>query len=407
MGDPQVLVDQIGALLAVGDVDGATALVMSATGAAQELGRAHLALGRQDLEAGARHARKALELGAGAPAHHFLAVAKLMSGDAEGAIAEARKAVGLDSSPRSRSSLGGILLGAGRYDDAIAVLRQVAVETPDDPDVHLNLGNTAAKTADYAEAVFHFARAFALRPTDQRPIQGLMGMYVELGRWMGGMAALDMSRQGAKQPPEIALALDLVQLHFVRMVAGGKFPTPGMTNEGDTAAQKLVAAAAAASIGTAITIARTLLDFDRVGDARRIIESIDRAGATHTERASLAYLDGYLVQDKDPGAAFELYLQALELDATRVDAAINAVSLLIDQNSPAALDGIPRVLDKVAPAHRANPDLLYNEAIFLVRTNKADEARARLERIVKQHPQSPRAERARQALADLRQSGST
>lgn len=405
MSDPQGLVDQIGQLLAANDPDGAAALVASATGAAQELGRAQLALSRQDLDAGTRHARRALDLGVGAPGHHFLAIAKLLGGDPDGAVDEARKAVGLDNSPRSRSSLGGILLGAGRYTDALAVLRQVASETPDDPDVHLNLGNAAAKTGDYAEAVAHYARAFQMRPTDQRPIQNLMGMYAELGRWLGAMAALDMSRQGSAQPPDIAVTLDLVNLHIVRLVSGGKYPPAGLTNDGDEAVRNLIGHAADRSVAQQIVVARTLLDFDRDEDAKLLVGKIDRNKATPADRASLLYLDALFAQDS--GKAFELYLDALDTDPTRVDAAVNAISLLIDLNSAAALENIPKVLEKVAPAQRANPDLLYNEAIYLVRTNRPDEARTKLEKIVKHHGSGPQGERARQALADLRRTAST
>lgn len=407
MSDPQGLVDQIGQLLAANDHDGAAALVASASGAAQELGRAQLALSRQDLDAGTRHARRAIDLGAGAPGHHFLAIAKLLGGDADGAVDEARKAVGLDNSPRSRSSLGGVLLGAGRFTDALAVLRQVAAETPDDPDVHLNLGNAAAKTGDYAEAVAHYARAFQMRPTDQRPIQNLMGMYAELGRWLGAMAALDMSRQGSAQPPDIAVTLDLVNLHIVRLVSGGKYPPAGMTNDGDEAVRNLIAHAADRTVAQQIVIARTLLDFDRDEDAKLLVGKIDRSKATPADRASLYYLDALFVHEQDSGKAFELYVQALETDPTRVDAAVNAMSLLIDLNSPAALEGIPRLLAKVAPAQRANPDLLYNEAIYFVRTARPDDARTRLEKIVKHHGNGPQGERARQALADLRRTAST
>src|SRR5688572_23753667 len=141
------LVDDIAELLAVGDLDAANALVASAQQPVDKaLGSAQLALARQDVQAGMQHAKKALELGAGAPGHHFLAAAKLYAGDAAGAIDEARKAVGLDPSAKSRTSLGGVLLATGRYDDAIAVLKQAVAEAPDNADARMSLGAASAKT---------------------------------------------------------------------------------------------------------------------------------------------------------------------------------------------------------------------------------------------------------------------
>jgi tetratricopeptide (TPR) repeat protein len=189
---PMSFVDQVGALLAAGDLAGAGKLVDAASGVDRELGRAQLALARQDVKGAAECAKQAVAQGGGATAHHLLAAAKLFGGDPQGAVDEARRAVGLDGSAASRSKLGGILHAAGRAEDALAVLKQVVVEAPDDADAHTNLANAAVRMNDYGQAIQSYARAFECRPGDQKPIQQLVAMFIDLGKWMGAMAALEL-----------------------------------------------------------------------------------------------------------------------------------------------------------------------------------------------------------------------
>jgi tetratricopeptide (TPR) repeat protein len=397
------LIDEVGALLSVGDLPGATALVESADGANRELGRAQLALAKQDPKAGAAHAKKAIELGGGAHAHHLLAAAKLFAGDAQGAVDEARRGVGLDGSARSRSNLGSILLAAGRTEDAMAVLKQVVVEAPDDADAHTNLANAAVKLNDHAQAIQSYARAFECRPGDQRPIQQLVAMFVDLGRWMGAMAALEMSRQG-DPPGDVAVALDLASVHIVRQVAGGKYPPAGMTADADQPVKGLLATAPQRPVGSRLIAARTLLDVDRQAEAKQLLGTIDRSKASAEDRATLTYLDGLFAQDGgDKARAIELYEEALSLDPKRIEAAINGSSLLLEEGSAASIERAAKLIVIVPPTHRGNSHLLYNEASLHARTGAFGDARARLQQIIETNaPDSPHTARAREALDQLK-----
>lgn len=400
------LVDQVGALLAVGDVPGASALVASASGAERELGSAQLALAKSDPKAGEAHAKKALELASTpaekAAAHHFLSAAKLFGGDARGAIDEARRAVGLDPSTKSRSSLGGILLAAGRAEDAMAVLKQVVVEAPDDADAHVNLANAAVKLGDHGQAIQSYARAFECRPGDQRPIQQLVAMFVDLGKWMGAMAALDLSRQGTP-PGEVAVALDLASLHIVRQITGGKYPPAGMTAEADEPVQGLMAHAPSRPVESRLIAARTLLDIDRDAEAKQLLAGIDRSTCGPENRATLLYLDGLFAQQAgERTLAIELYADALALDPKRIEAAINASSLLLEEGSAEAIARAAKLIVLVPPSHRNNSHLLYNEASLHARTGAFGDAKARLNQIIESNaPDSPHVARAREALEQL------
>jgi tetratricopeptide (TPR) repeat protein len=395
-------VDQVGALLAVGDLAGASALVEAATGVDRELGSAQVALARQDPKTAAVHAKKALDQGGGAAAHHLLSAAKLFAGDPQGAIDEARRAVGLDGSAKSRASLGGILLAAGRAEDAVAVLKQVVVEAPDDADAQTNLANAAVKVGDHALAIQAYARAFECRPSDQRPIQQLVALFVDLGKWMGAMAALDLSRQG-EPPGEVSVALDLASLHIVRQITGGKYPPAGMTAEADEPVQGLIANAPGRPVASRLIAARTLLDLDREAEAKQLLAGIDRRTCGTEDRATLTYLDGLFAQQGgDRSRAIELYAEALALDPKRIEAAINASSLLLEEGTAASIERAAKLIVLVPPSHRGNSHLLYNEASLHARTGNVAEAKARLDQIIQRNaPDSPHVARAREALEQL------
>ncbi len=395
-------VDQVGALLAVGDLAGASALVETVTGVDRELGSAQVALARQDPAAGADHAKQAIELGAGAAGHHLWAAAKLFAGDPQGAIDEARRAVGLDPSAKSRASLGGILLAAGRAEDAMAVLKQVVVEVPDDADAHTNLANAAVKVGDHGQAIQSYARAFECRPSDQRPIQQLVAMFVDLGKWMGAMAALDLSRQG-EPPGDVSVALALASLHIVRQITGGKYPPAGMTAEADEPVQGLIANAPSRPVASRLIAARTLLDIDREAEAKQLLAGIDRSTCGSEHRATLLYLDGLFAQQAgDRSLAIELYADALVLDPKRIEAAINVSSLLLEEGTAAAIERAAKLIVIVPPSHRGNSHLLYNEAGLHARTGNVADAKARLNQIIASNaPDSPHVARAREALDQL------
>jgi len=399
------LMDRVAKLLAAGDVDAAATLVESfsqSQPAAYEVGRAALAMQRRDPVTATKHAERAIGLGGGAVAHSYHAMASLMAGDAETAIDHARKAVGLDASVRNRSSLGGVLLAAGRPDDAAAVLKQVVSENPNDFDALLNLATASSQLADYGEAITCYARAFDVDPTDQRPIQNLIAMFAEMGKWLGAVAALELSRKG-EPPPEVAVALDLAMVHLVRLISV-KFPKPGVAEDADEAVTNTIAHATKRAPKTQLVVARTLVDFGRLDEAKRLMQRVEKIQLGAADRANLAYLDGYFAeQQRDAKTALGHYERALAADGKRVDAATNAVSLLLEDGSPGALERIGKLLATVDQAAKlVDVNLLFNEAIYLARADRGVEARANLERILRLTGGEGRmAMMARKALEDL------
>ncbi len=400
------LADRVAQLLAANEPDAARQLIDSVSAsepAGAELGRAALALFRKDAPAAITHGARALELGAGVLAHHYLVMSHLMLGDTATAVEHARAAVALDASPRTRSMLGSVLLSAGRLDDAAAVLRQAVADDPTDAEALTNLASVAFQRADYGEAITSYARAFDLDPTDQRPIQNLVTMFAEIGRWLGAVAALELSRKG-EPPPEVADALDLVMVRLVRLIAT-KYPEPTVDSDADHTVADLMANAMRRAPKTQLVVARTLIDLERHDDARALVHAIEQQPALGAvDRGDLRYLQGLFAErDRDVTRALELYTQALAADAHRVDACVNAVSLLLQDGSSRALEIIGTLIERVPAIERArSAPLLFNEAVYLLRCDRPDEARARLAHLLEvTEGEDPMADLAKQALDEL------
>jgi tetratricopeptide (TPR) repeat protein len=393
------------AVLAARDPEAARALIETATEPVDRaLGEAVLAIYRSDPAAACRHAERARELGAGAPAERYLAAAYAMLGEPERAIASARAAVALDAGPRSRATLGALLLAGGQADEAATVLRQVVADDPTDRDAHANLATAACQLADYGTAMTGYARAFELDPTDRQPIHDLMQMFAEMGKWLGAVAALELSRQGTP-PPAVGLALDLVMVELVERIAS-KYPQQNIDASSDRTVASLVAHAASRAPSMQLVIARALVDIERFAEAGKLVHALARRSEplSPVDRGDLHYVEGLIAEhDCNPVRALDRYVRALAADPGRIDACVNATSLLLTDASPEALARLGALLDQVTPATRAiHPSLLFNEAIYLLRTDRPDAARARLDQLLRvTGGEGSVAALARQALAEL------
>ena len=378
--------DRVARLLAGADLAGATALVESVRQSdplSYELGQFSLAAARQDEVACMAHAQRAQSIAPTSPvAHDYLAVAHQMNGDRDAAVAAAQQAVALGGGAKSRASLGSLLLINDRAAEAVTVLRQALAEDARHADALLLLGTAYAKLGEYGDAISTWARAFDVRPEDTRPIRNLMDMFADVGRWMGAIAALDLSRRGTP-PAEVELALDLVQVNLVRLVME-RFPARKEVEDADGQTDKLLKSAARRPARVRLSVARVLLDLDRKEEAQALVASLAKEPLAAEDRAIVRYLEGVFAEArKDRDAAMDAYLDALELSNLRADACANAISLLLAEDGAEALRQIESLLAHVDEAHKASsPELLFNEAIYFTRVGREVEARRNFERVI-------------------------
>ena len=399
----QQTTERVARLLAAGDLEGAGKLVASLEATqpvAHDLGYVSLALHKRDGSTALLFAHRAVERGAGALGEHYLALAHLQAGDPAAAIDAARRAVAQDPSPRSRAGFGTVLLAAARPRDAAAVLRQVVAESPRDVEALVNLATACAQLGDYAEAIRCYARAFDADPGNPRVIANLLGMFAELGKWLGALAALELSRK-SEPPRELDLVFDVATLHLVRLVAE-KFPAPGVGGDPDRAVSSAITAAGSRSPRVQLAVARTLIELGRADEARPLVDGLGEAALDPPDRAALRFLQGVYARGAgDSARALELYGEALAADPGCAEACANATRVLLEDGSAAALERAGKLLDAF-PAEHVTPDLLYNHAAYLARTGRPGDARARLERLLRVTGGAGRiSQLARQALGEL------
>jgi tetratricopeptide (TPR) repeat protein len=188
-------------------------------------------------------------------------------------------------------------------------------------------------------------------------------------------------REGASA--ETAFVLDLAATQMLRRITG-VFPPRGASEDADRVIDRVVGASRNRRAGIQLSVARGLIDLGRIAEATAVIEAI--AANTDEESAQLCVLRGALCErTRDLAGAISFYEQALALDGTRADAAINLISVLLESPEQAACARIAAVLSGLAPDVRAIPELRFNEAIYLRRIGDPDRARALLSSIAADH----------------------
>jgi len=134
-------------------------------------------------------------------------------------------------------------------------------------------------------------------------------------------------------------------------------------------------------------VARALIDCLRHDDARRILAdlgALDGPELSPADRGNAEYVRGLLAQHAgDPQGALAAYEAAVAADARRWDACCNALTLLLERGDPESLARAERLLGQVpAEVKGTAPQLLFNEAVFLHRAGRTEQARVGLSRVI-------------------------
>jgi len=141
------------------------------------------------------------------PDEEFLGFVLSQFGDVEGTIEELRRgidaqAAGDEAPPlevaRVRYVLAGLLVDAGRDDEAIAELRRALELAPGLIDARIKLGNALARSGDYEAAVAAFDEVLARAPHDRSALLKRAAAQSELERWAEARA--DLERLVAADP---------------------------------------------------------------------------------------------------------------------------------------------------------------------------------------------------------------
>jgi len=379
------LIDRLERLFAAGERVQAVAMIASYEAndpARHALGLAALAAHDKDAVECARHAERARALQPSDPmVLQCLAVAALMRGDREAAEAHAQAAVSHGGGVRSLGWLANLQLGAGKPAAAEASYRQMLELAPGNVQALNGLGACRYKQQDLGDAVTCFARAFDRDPTDPKPIRSMMNMYGDAGRVLGAIALANLTRD--RHPDEESqLAIDLMLLHLNQVLMGG-YPPPNTVPDADAAVAAVIRSATTRSASVRLGVARALVDCQRHGDAQRILDALELTLAP-SDAGNAAYVRGLIAQHAgDAAAALVAYEAALVADPRRWDACCNAVTLLLERGDAVSLAHAAALLGRVPPELKGSaPQLLFNEAVYLHRVGRNDEARAGIQRVI-------------------------
>lgn len=332
-----------------------------------------------------------------------IAALYLMGGNRPRAIEVARSALANDGSLEMRNAVGGIFTAAGNYIEACTLLSQVVAEAPRDRVARQNLATAAFGAGDIGTAVQSYAASFQLAPNDETSIHALMEMCATIGKWVGALSTLERCREGTP-PPDVAVALDVANLQMMTLAAGS-FPTQGMDAPSDKLCRDIVERAARQSPEVRLAIARALARAGRFMEAGEVLDGITgRRVLTPSEHADVQYMCGLLAErDGYRSTALERYTKAVKADPRHVYAAINATSLLLQDDDDDVLPEVSAVLAEVDPELRAaSAALAFNEARYLVRHADHEAARTCLQRTLALAGDNVSlADLAKRALAEL------
>ena len=369
--------DHLANLTAQGHADAARALAAPFAAAdplRYHLGLASVAAASNDLAVLRTHAQAAGALAPEDPlALQARAMAALLAGDGEAAERFARQALNRDDSLRSRRGLANILARVGKLEDAERALRELVSRAPSDGHALKQLGRVRAQRGDEAGALTYFARAFAAQPTDMEAVELAVTLYRDAGWAIGALTLSRVTRQGI-HPPEVNVLLDLVALMLMGRIAPD---VPGRAAFDATlqAVTGLVEESARLSPMVQLRVARALVDSDRSSEALAVAQRVKGTVELPEERAELGYVRG-LAHEKagEDGAALAAYEAAVAADPRAWEAACNAVHLALKAED---VDRAGAVLARVPEEFkRLRPQLLFNEAVWLVRSGRRAEAQA-------------------------------
>lgn len=361
-------VARLAGLVAARDVDAARALAAAVE--ATHPGAATLARTAIDETDPARRTQQAATL-------------YLVAGDFVRALETARAALALGPSAETKTSIGGILVAAGEYADAFTLMQSVVQETPNDRLAHQNLATAAFGIGNVEAAIAGYSRAFDLDPTNREPLTSMIEMFVQLGKWLGALTAVGIARQGTP-PTDVAIALDLSTMQILQNVLAD-YPRGAIDAEADRTVRSLVTNIKTRSPRAQLVAARAMVDIARVADARNLAQGVAKNQMLEPpDRAELLYVEGLLAEHDDyRTTAVERYAKAISFDPTRVDAATNAVSMLLELGTTEALAQIGPLLEMLDPtARRSFAMLQFNEARYLHKLGRAADARECLERVI-------------------------
>ena len=297
------------------------------------------------------------------------AIALHQSGNFEGAIREYREYLkARPDSMSARSNLGAALAHIGRYDEAIEEYKRALRVEPRNAAVLLNLGLTYYKTDRIPEAAQQLESVMALGPPGRQVILLLADCDVRLGEYKKAITLLSPLEKDNATDPGFNYLLGTALVRDDQPDRGGVLIDRILRN-GDSAEARLL-------LGTTKLFA---LDYaGAVPELKKAVELNPRLPEVHS------YYGQALLRTGDPAGAGAEFRAELEMNPTDFMSNLQlGVLAKEDQNYAEASSYFDRALRR----RPGDPGVRYQIATVDLALEKVEDARDKLEKLVKESPQ--------------------
>jgi tetratricopeptide (TPR) repeat protein len=291
------------------------------------------------------------------------------AGDVEHAIPEYRAY--LEHNPDSvvaRSNLGAALSRAGRYEEAITEYSQALKKEPASIPIRLNLALAYYKAAQITVAAEHLVAIVARQPENRQALLLLADCDLQLDQ---NKKVIELLSPLEKQSPDDLSVAYLLGTAYIRdkQPARGQVLVDRILRNGDSAEARLL-------IGTTKMNAQ---DFsDALGDLKKAVELNPRLPDVYS------YYGLGLLATGDMAGAADAFRKELDLNPNDFVSNLQlGVVLKQDQLYDQARSYFERAL-RVRPG---DPGVRYQLATLDLMTGAVEEARVKLEKLIKESPQ--------------------
>jgi tetratricopeptide (TPR) repeat protein len=297
------------------------------------------------------------------------AIALHQAGDAEKAIPLYREFLQLQPHVAEvRSNLGAALASTGRYEEAIAEYRAALKERPGDPRFWLNLSLALYKLGQISDAAKELAGLHNAQPANRQVIALLADCWLRQGENKKVMALLTPIEAADQKDMGVAYMLGTALLQEHDLARGQKVIDHILSN-GDSAEARFL-------MGNAKLEA---MDFTGA------VADLQKAASLKPDLPDVYYYLG--VAHKEVGdmpSARKDFEKELAQNPNDFGSNLNLALMLKEESN---YDGARRLLDRALRVRPGDPGALYQQATIDLTTGKMEDARVKLEAILKGSPQ--------------------
>jgi len=296
------------------------------------------------------------------------AVALHQSGDPEKAIPLYREFLRLQpQEAQIRSNLGAALASTGRYDEAIAEYRQALKGLPGDPRIRLNLALSLYKAGQISEAAKELEPLHAAQPKNMQVTDLLADCWLRQGqnnKVIGLLTPMEADQTDLAAAYMLGTAL-LQEKHLDK----GQQIIDRILRNGDSAEARFLMA----------TAKLNAMDFNGA------IADLQKAAVLNPNLPDVYYFLGLAHKEVgDQAAARKDFEQEIFQNPNDFGSNLNLALMLKEDNDFA---GATRLLERALRVRPGDPGALYQVATIDLAAGKIEEARVKLESILKESPQ--------------------